>query len=689
MALASDAGDFLSKGQSYKLITLDGRIPGANESFQFRYVAKGPTGERISGKRSASINFSNIGISNKYNEAPTLALKSQAIGYIVSWSPIDPTKYPNYVYTEIYESKTLTTVATFNEAALSTEAVTYIDTATSNSYSVITGTDLDLRYVRVRHVGLSNGIYVRSPLSNIASVTPTTPDAADITPPGNPLNFSVSAFNDQTDRSGQSGYVIATWTAPADTDVEGYYIRWGSNQSELINYNFYSFSTGQGRINNLRAGTTYYFQIASTDGSNQSDYVPSPPVSVLIPADSTAPAAPSGLVVVAGFNNIIAYWNRNSEGDVDLGRGTYQFQIDDNNDFSSLIQDRTITGTVASFTGLTTGTTYYVRVRAIDSSGNASPWSATGSATPGKLNAQLALTEGTIVGDLIAGNTIVGDKLIANTIDADKLKTNTGIVGKLFVGDDAGANKITIDGTATTPAVYYGTGTYNNANTPFYFDALGKFSLKDQLTWDGSTLSVKGSLNVTQASTFSANVSIASGGALLMGGTGANRISITDSGIFKYVDNVLKFALSATDNTISLSVGTMAIGENVSGTSDGIKGIKMANRNYWYDDGTFSIGTSSESILEYNPSLQRLTFALAPYTGDTTTSSKVYVTGIRSNLDGTANDPTLVVARDGQMTIGRTLYWGGSKGDPNVSPGNTTTNFDKSVAGDLYFTTVS
>ena len=686
MALSSGVGDSLLRGQSYKLITLDGRMPGANESFQFRYIAKGPTGERVSGKRSASINFSNIGLSNKYNEAPTLSLKSQAIGYIASWSPIDPTKYPNYVYTEIYESKTLSTVATFNEAALSTEAVTYIDTATSNSYSVITGTDLALRYVRVRHVGLSNGVYVRSPLSNIASVTPTTPDAADVTPPGNPTGFTVTAFNDQTDRSGQNGYVIATWTAPADTDVEGYYIRWGSNQSELINYNFYSFSTGQGRINNLRAGTTYYFQIASTDGSNQSDYVPSPPVSATIPGDTTAPAAPSGLVAVAGFNNVIAYWNRNTEGDVDLGRGTYQFQLSTVNTFASVLQDRTITGTVASFTGLTTGTTYYVRVRAIDSTGNQSPWSAVASATPGKINAELAITSGTIVGDLVAANTLVGDKIIGNTIDADKLKTNTGIVGKLFVGDDSGANKITIDGTATTPAVYYGVGNYNNADTPFYFDALGKFSLKDQLTWNGSSLNIKGSLNVTQASTFSANVSVTSGGAILIGGTGANRVSITDEGIFKYVDNNLKFALYGNSSVISLSIGSMLFGENVSGTNDG---IKMANRNYWYDDGTFSLGTSAESILDYNPSLQRLTFSLQPYDGDTTTSSKVYVSGIRSNLDGTANDPTLVVARDGQMTIGRTLYWGGSKGDPNVSPGNTTTNFDKSVAGDLYFTTVS
>jgi Chaperone of endosialidase len=362
----------------------------------------------------------------------------------------------------------------------------------------------------------------------------------DTEPPSVPSNLVVTAATDTTDTSGAFGYANVSFTPSSSTDLLGHYIRYGTSSGSLDNYDFLEKGQNSKRINRLASGQTYYFQVNATDGSNPSAYVPASPVSVTIPGDTSAPAAPTGLVAVAGFNNVIAYWNRNSEKDVDLGRGTYNFQISTSNTFTPILQDRTITGTVASFTGLTTGTTYYVRVRAIDSSGNAGSWSATATSAPGKISGQASIENGTIVGDLVAASTLVGDKLIANTVDADKLKTNTGIVGKLFVGDDAGANKITIDGTATTPAIYYGTGTYANTNTPFYFDALGKFSLKDQLTWNGSTLSVKGSLNVTQASTFTGNVTLNSGGDLILNGgairaTGSSgRVEIGSLGVYGY-----------------------------------------------------------------------------------------------------------------------------------------------------------
>ena len=396
-------------------------------------------------------------------------------------------------------------------------------------------------------------------------VSPITVDV-DTSPPNPPGSLSAVAYNDPTDSSGSTGYIVLSWGSSSSGDVYGYYIRYGTSSSNLDTYTFSAAGTTSTTIRSLRSGTTYYFQVNATDGNNPSAYIPATPVSATVPGDTTGPAAPSGLVVVAGFNNVIAYWNRNTENDVDLGRGTYQFQLSTSNTFATVLQDRTITGTVASFTGLTTGTTYYVRVRAIDSSGNIGGWSSIGSATPGKINAELSVTSGTIVGDLVAANTLVGDKIIANSVDADRFKTNTGIVGKLFVGDDAGANKITIDGTAATPAVYYGTGTYNNANTPFYFDALGKFSLKDQLTWDGASLSVKGSLNVTQASTFTGNVTLNNGGDIILNGgvvraTGSTgRVDLTSAGVFGYnatSGGTALFSLFANTGQVKIDGGTI------------------------------------------------------------------------------------------------------------------------------------
>jgi len=45
--------------------------------------------------------------------------------------------------------------------------------------------------------------------------------------------------------------------------------------------------------------------------------------------------------------------------------------------------------------------------------------------------------------------------------------------------------------------LYTGTGTYANANTPFYLDSTGQLSLEDKLTWDGNSLTVSGTLNAT------------------------------------------------------------------------------------------------------------------------------------------------------------------------------------------------
>jgi hypothetical protein len=388
----------------------------------------------------------------------------------------------------------------------------------------------------------------------------------DTTPPTPPSGLSVTAAHDPSDSSGSSGYADVTWTGSSSSDVLGYYIRYGRSSTVWDVYLFIEHPQVTTRIFNLRSGTTYYFQVNATDGSNPTEYIPTTPVSVLVPFDTTAPSAPSGLVAVAGFNNIIAYWNRNSENDVDLGRGTYQFQISTLETFTSVLQDRTITGTVASFTGLTTGTQYYIRVRALDSSGNVSAWTVPVSATPGKVNAADSLSSGTIVGSLIAADTIAGNKLIVNDIDADRLKTNTGIVGKLFVGDDAGVNKITIDGTALVPAVYYGTGTFADINTPFYFDALGKFSLKDQLTWNGATLNVKGSLNVTQASNFSANINILDGADILMAGgsirtqTAQGKLELGSLGVVGYN------ALGVVQAAIYANTGQLyAIGGQIAG----------------------------------------------------------------------------------------------------------------------------
>ena len=49
--------------------------------------------------------------------------------------------------------------------------------------------------------------------------------------------------------------------------------------------------------------------------------------------------------------------------------------------------------------------------------------------------------------------------------------------------------------------IFLGTGIYSNTNTPFYVDDTSKFSLGNKLTWDGSTLTVTGNVNITGGNT--------------------------------------------------------------------------------------------------------------------------------------------------------------------------------------------
>jgi hypothetical protein len=49
--------------------------------------------------------------------------------------------------------------------------------------------------------------------------------------------------------------------------------------------------------------------------------------------------------------------------------------------------------------------------------------------------------------------------------------------------------------------IFLGTGVYSNTNTPFYVDDTSKFSLGNKLTWDGSTLTVSGNVNITGGNT--------------------------------------------------------------------------------------------------------------------------------------------------------------------------------------------
>jgi hypothetical protein len=132
------------------------------------------------------------------------------------------------------------------------------------------------------------------------------------------------------------------------------------------------------------------------------------------------------------------------------------------------------------------------------------------------------------------------------------------------VGALSTAGRIYIGGPETSTSV--AVGIYNDSGTPFYADNLGRFSLGDKLTWSGNLstpqLNVKGTIDVTGASTFSSYV--------LAGATSSSFI-----GIGYQVPYRLSSVLQSGAN------GLTGIVINSSGTA--------ANSDYIKSDGTFRL----------------------------------------------------------------------------------------------------
>jgi hypothetical protein len=67
--------------------------------------------------------------------------------------------------------------------------------------------------------------------------------------------------------------------------------------------------------------------------------------------------------------------------------------------------------------------------------------------------------------------------------------TNATVSGGTVGGINAGAG-------ATANRFYIGAGTFNNANTAFYVDSAGQFSLKNKLVWTGDALTIDGTVTI-------------------------------------------------------------------------------------------------------------------------------------------------------------------------------------------------
>ncbi len=174
--------------------------------------------------------------------------------------------------------------------------------------------------------------------------------------------------------STSSSAVALNWKA--SSGAPGYRVQY-STISSMSGANYVRFTGTSGEITGLKAGKTYYFKVRaiSATGANLSKY------SSAITAKTAASSgyrwlSPSGLAVTGSTASSLALaWT--ARGDTSRYRITWSTD----SGFRDPHYVR-VTGTGYTLSGLSGGTTYYVKVRVIDSAGtNLSAYSAAVSAT--------------------------------------------------------------------------------------------------------------------------------------------------------------------------------------------------------------------------------------------------------------------------------------------------------------------
>jgi len=345
------------------------------------------------------------------------------------------------------------------------------------------------------------------------------------------------------------------WTDADDAFTDHYVVEWKKTSDS--NYFTMDSKASPAVITGLQNNQQYNVRVKAVNEIGvSSTYIVAAPTAAV---DTTAPDVPSSVSASGQYQHISISWTNPTQKDlshIDVYRSTSSggtYSLIGNTDGTVFIDD-----------DLANSATFYYKVKAIDFTGNASAFSSVANATTsvvgsgdigigavgtGELEGGAVTTpkidddavtiqkiattlestnyvsgsagwkiqksgvvefeQATIRGDVsatsgsISGSVTIGGTVASTVVsgasdgssalqDSDT-NVNLGLTGGTISG-------ITISGTK----LYEGAGTFNNSNTGFYLDNTGQFSLKDKLSFNGTTLSVSGNivadnLNVTNA----------------------------------------------------------------------------------------------------------------------------------------------------------------------------------------------
>jgi len=451
------------------------------------------------------------------------------------------------------------------------------------------------------NIGVSGGDSFSNYSAYSADISAVTASSA----PGAPSNVTLSNLS-----SGVG--VVASWTAPATTalSISKYKVelRKDPATTNTLIQTQYSFSTNIS-FSGLSPSSIYQVTVFTEDVSGTFSASASSSAFTTNTSgglsDGIAPTSSPTPVVTPLYGALEVRWTPIVNADI----VTYEVHASTTNNFTPSIATKVleVAGTFAiiktiSGTPLVYDTIYYVKIIAKDVDGSAAA-GAQAFEKPSKVD------NGDIAAGAVRANVILAGSITATQMDADNL-----FVGKTF--------KI-----GTGGVIFSGTGAvHGNANTGFYLDSTGQFSLKDKLIFSGSTLTVNGIINA-------------------------------DSGKLK--------------GALEIDATTMKFGK---GVKDSFNGIYIDDNNYWYSNGNFRAGGTGTGITSVGGSLS----IVSPVTITGTSSVTGNLGVIGTIYSGGAVD-------SGQRTV---LNSAGIYAYPaGVGASATTSIFANAAAGGVTFAT--
>lgn len=227
-------------------------------------------------------------------------------------------------------------------------------------------------YFRVRAVDVSGNA---SSWSSVIQETASEIEGLDIDtdPPAVPTGLALASGVELQGKV-ETFFLTADWNANTDNDLAGYIVRLRRDGESNYEYRNLPKPDSSARFSGLLAGTTYQVSVLAYDQfGNHSAYTSE--VDHTIAGDATPPPVPQNPQGRGSLRSLIWEWDTVEAADLDR----YEAQVDTSTSFSS--PDHVFEGLATGFTYIAPSLgEYYMRVRAVDVSGNKSAWSSTASA---------------------------------------------------------------------------------------------------------------------------------------------------------------------------------------------------------------------------------------------------------------------------------------------------------------------